>query len=138
MVRLPHPHLIALRTAATVVLSCLVAQAGWASAFLGGDIGYRAYHRVGAIVTLTACLVSAAVYVILRRSAGPVNLTLAVLVALGAVVQYALGEAMVTAQHIFLGVLLGMLGTALTSWTYRHALPTAALDDDGMRSPRAF
>lgn len=138
MVRLPHPHLIALRTAATVVLSCLVAQAGWASAFLGGDTGYRAHHRVGAIVTLTACLVSAAVYVILRRSAGPVNLTLAVLVALGAVVQYALGEAMVTAQHIFLGVLLGMLGTALTSWTYRHALPTAALDDDGMRSPSAF
>lgn len=138
MFRLPHPHLIALRSAATIVLSCLVAQAGWAAAFLGGDTGYRAHHRVGAVVTLAVCMLSAVVYVVLRRSAGPVNVALAVLVAVGAGVQFALGEAAITAQHIFIGVLLGMLGTALTSWTYRHTLPTAngATDDAGPVLPR--
>lgn len=136
MFRLPHPHLIVLRTAATVVISCLIAQAGWAAAFLGGEAQYRAYHGVGAIVTLTVCLVSAVVYVIFRRSAGPVNLVMAMLIAVGAVVQYALGEAMATSQHIFLGVLLTMLGTALTSWTYRHSLPAEAAVDDGAPSPR--
>lgn len=129
MFRLPHPHLIALRTAATVVLSCLIAQAGWASAFLGGDTGYRAHHRVGAMVTLGVCLGSALLYVVLRRSAGPVNVTLAVLIAVGAGAQFTLGEAGITAQHIFLGILLGMLGTALTSWTYRHTLPADRSDD---------
>lgn len=130
MLRLPHPHLIALRTAATIVLSCLVAQAGWAAAFLGGDTGYRAHHRVGAAVTVAVCVLAAGVYVVLRRSAGRVNVALAVLVAVGAGVQYALGEAGVTAQHIFIGVLLGMLGTALTSWTYRHTLPANDTGDD--------
>lgn len=137
MLRLPHPHLIALRTAATIVLSCLIAQAGWAAAFLGGDTEYRAFHRVGAMVTLGVCVLSAATYLVLRRSAGPVNVTMAVLVAVGASVQFGLGEAGITAQHIFLGVLLGMLGTALTSWTYRHVLPAPAVAGGEAGSPSA-
>lgn len=135
MPRLPHPHLIALRTAATIVLSCLVAQAGWAAAFLGGDTGYRVHHRVGATVTVAVCVLSAVVYVVLRRSAGPVNVTLAVLVAVGAGVQFTLGEAGITAQHIFVGVLLGMLGTALTSWTYRHNMPAPSMAGDDVSPP---
>jgi hypothetical protein len=121
---LPHPHLIVLRSAATVVLSCIIGQAGWAAAFLGDDPGYRLHHQIGAWVTLAACIGSAVVYLVLRRSAGPVNVALAVLVAVAAAAQYALGDAGVTAPHIFLGVLLAMLGTALTSWTYRHEIPT--------------
>lgn len=120
---MPHPHLIALRSAATVVLSALIAQAGWAAAFMGQDPEYRWHHQVGAWATLAICVVSALVYLLLRRSAGPVNVALAVLVAVGTVVQFALGEAGTTSAHIFLGVLLAMLGTALTSWTYRHQLP---------------
>lgn len=120
---LPHPHLIVLRSAATLVLSCLIAQAGWASAMLGDDPGYRLHHQVGAWVTLGVCVASALVYLVLRRSAGPVNVTMAVLVALGAVAQFSLGETDRMAVHVFLGVLLAMLGTALTSWTYRHRLP---------------
>lgn len=120
---LPHPHLIVLRSAATVVLSCLIAQAGWAAAMLGDDPGYRWQHRVGAWVTLAVCVLSMLVYLVLRRSAGPVNVTMAVLLAAGAIVQFVLGETGRVAVHIFLGVLLAMLGTALTSWTYRHRLP---------------
>ena len=120
---LPHPRLIALRSVATVVLSALIAQAGWAAAFIGGQSGYLQHHQVGAWVTLGICIASAVVYVAMRRSAGPVNVTLAVLLALAAAAQFALGEAGATSAHIFLGVLLVMLGTALTSWTYRHTLP---------------
>lgn len=122
---MPHPRLIVLRSVATVVISCLIGQAGWAAAFLGGQPQYRPHHAVGALVTVVVCVVSALVYVVMRRSAGPVNVTLAVLLAALAGVQYFLGERGETSLHIFLGVLLVMLGTALTSWTYRHTLPDA-------------
>lgn len=120
---MPHPHLIVLRSTATIVLSALIAQAGWASAFLGGEPRYLRHHQVGAMVTVAICIASALVYLLLRRSAGPVNVVLAVLVAVLAGVQYALGDASAVAVHIFLGILLAMTGTALTSWTYRHRMP---------------
>ena len=121
---MPHPHLIWLRSAATVLLSCLIGQAGWASAFLGGETRYLPYHQVGAWVTLAVAVLSALVYVVLRRSAGPINVGLALAVAVAVTVQVTLGElGGHRALHIFLGVLLAMLGTALTSWTYRHRLP---------------
>jgi hypothetical protein len=123
---LPHPHLVILRSAATVVLSALVAQAGWAAAFLGGEPGYLRHHRVGAVVTLAVCVATAVIYILLRRSAGPVNVVLAILVAALAGIQYGLAEAAVVGAHVFLGVLLAMTGTALTSWTYRHSLPAPA------------
>ena len=44
--------------------------------------------------------------------------------ALAVTVQFALGETDQRALHIFLGVLVVMLGTALTSWTYRHEMPS--------------
>ena len=121
--KLPHPHLIVLRTVATVVLSCVIGQAGWAAAFIGGESTYRVHHQVGALVTLVASIVGAAVYVALRRSAGPVNVSLAVILAAAIVAQYFLGEAGATAVHVFTGVLIVMVGTALTSWTYRHRMP---------------
>ena len=120
---MPPTPLIVLRTVATVVISALIGQAGWAAAFLGGDDGYRAYHQVGAWATLTLCVAAAVVYLAMRRAAGTVNVGLAVSVAAAASVQFALGEWGATSVHIFLGVLLVMLGTALTSWTYRHQLP---------------
>lgn len=120
---LPHPHLIILRSTATLVLSCLIAQAGWAAAFLGGDNQYFAYHRVGAWVTLALTVAGAVVYLALRKSAGPINVTLAVLLAAVVAVQFTLGQIGETGLHIFLGILIAMLGTALTSWTYRHAIP---------------
>jgi hypothetical protein len=120
---MPHPHLVVLRSAATLLLSCLIAQAGWASAFLGGEVRFYRYHQIGAWVTLVVAVGTALVYLALRRSAGPVNLGLAVAVAVLVSVQYALGESGDRALHIFTGVLLAMLGTALTSWTYRHVLP---------------
>lgn len=122
---MPHPHLVVLRSVVTVVLSALIGQAGWAAAFLGGDSGYRLHHQVGAWVALGLCVAAAVVYVLMRRSAGPVNVTLAVLLAAAAAVQFALGDAGATSAHIFVGVLLVMLATALTSWTYRHTLPGA-------------
>lgn len=123
---MPPLPLIVLRTVVTVVLSALIGQAGWAAAFLGGEGQYRNHHRVGAWVTLGLCLAAAVVYVAMRRVAGRVNVTLAVLLAVAAAVQFALGQRGDTAAHIFLGVLLVMLGTALTSWTYRHELPSPA------------
>ena len=132
----PFP-LIVLRTVVTVVLSALIGQAGWAAAFLGGEGQYRNHHRVGAWVTLGLCLVGAGVYVAMRRVAGPVNVTLAVLLAVAASVQFALGQNGQTSVHIFLGVLLVMLGTALTSWTYRHVVPTPEPARDGSSTPHA-
>ncbi len=123
---LPHPHLIILRTAATVVISCIIGQAGWAAAFIGGSEQYFPYHRVGALVAVVVCILAAVVYLVLRRSAGPVNVVLAVALAVGVVAQYFMGEAGMASLHIFWGVLLVMLGTALTSWTYRHEMPTHA------------
>lgn len=123
---LPHPHLIVLRMAATVLLSAVIAQAGWASAMLGGESRYVRFHEVGAWVTLAVAVLSALTYVVLRRSAGPVNLWLAVGLALAVVVQIGLGESGQRAPHIFVGVLIAMLATALTSWTYRHKMPETA------------
>lgn len=120
---LPHPHLIVLRSAATLVLSAVVAQSGWAAAFIGGRSRYLAFHEVGAWVTLVVVLAAVAVYLVLRRSAGPVNVALAVAVGAAVVVQAALGFSRVVDVHVFLGVLIAMLATALTSWTYRHSLP---------------
>ncbi|CAL8973265.1 hypothetical protein TESS_TESS_02702 [Tessaracoccus sp. O5.2] len=124
--QMPPPRLIALRSVATLVISLLIAQAGWAAAFLGGDTGYRRHHEVMAGITLAVCVAAAVVYVALRRTAGPVNVGLAVAVAVAASVQYGLGVAGSTSLHIFLGVLLVGLGTALTSWTYRHRPPEPA------------
>lgn len=120
---MPHPHLIILRTVATVALSCLIAQAGWAAAFIGGAGDYTQHHEVGALVTLVVAVAGALVYVGLRKSAGVVNVVLAVALAVAVAVQYTLGESDATSVHIFMGVLLVMLGTALTSWTYRHQMP---------------
>ncbi|MDO5712695.1 MAG: hypothetical protein Q4P32_13295 [Micrococcales bacterium] len=116
---LPHPHLIILRTVATVVISCIIGQAGWAAAFIGGSEQYYPYHRVGALVAVVVSILGAVVYLVLRRSAGLVNVILAVALAVGVVAQYALGSAGAASAHIFWGVLLVM-----TSWTYRHAMPT--------------
>ncbi len=123
---LPHPHLIILRTVATVVISCIIGQAGWAAAFIGGSGNYFPYHRVGAVVAVVVTVLGAVVYLVLRRSAGPVNVVLAVALAVGVVAQYLLGQAGMASLHIFWGVLLVMLGTALTSWTYRHQMPAEA------------
>ncbi|QFG67378.1 hypothetical protein [Ornithinimicrobium pratense] len=123
MPTLPHPHLIALRLAATVLLSAVIGQAGWAAAMLGGESRYARFHEVGAWVTLTVAVLSALTYVLLRRSAGPVNLWLAVGLTVAIAVQISLGETGQRALHIFVGVLIAMLATALTSWTYRHKMP---------------
>jgi len=135
---MPHPHLIWLRSAATVLLSCVVGQAGWAAAVLGGDPRYVVYHQVGAWVTLVVAVATAVVYLVLRRSAGPVNVTLVVAAAVVVTVQFSLGELGVDfrAVHIFTGVLLAMLVTALTSWTYRHRMPQDAADSSSS-SPRS-
>lgn len=118
--RLPHPALIALRTLATLALSACIAQAGWAAAFLGGEGKYRAFHEVGAGVTVAVLVVTALLYVVLRRFAGAVSTVLALLLAAVSVAQYALGEMELLGLHIFLGVLIAMVATALTSWTFRH------------------
>lgn len=131
---MPHPHLVVLRSAATLVLSAVVAQAGWAAAFIGGDPGYRAFHEVGAWVTVVLVVACAVTYLVLRASAGPVNVTLAVLLAALVVVQTGLGSAGVTAPHVFLGVLIAMVATALTSWTYRHSLPEGSSASSHPRS----
>lgn len=123
---LPHPHLIALRLAATVLLSAVIGQAGWAAAMLGGEPRYARFHQVGAWVTLAVAVLTVLVYVLLRRSAGPVNLWLAVGLAVVVAVQFGLGETGQRGLHIFVGVLVAMLATALTSWTYRHQLPAPA------------
>lgn len=123
---MPHPHLIILRTVATLIISCLIGQAGWAAAFLGGSGEYRPHHRVGAVVAVAVSILGAVVYLVMRRSAGLVNVSLAVLLAAAVVVQYLLGSAGTTSLHIFWGVMLVMLGTALTSWTYRHEMPVGA------------
>lgn len=123
MPALPHPHLIALRLAATVLLSAVIAQAGWASAMLGGEPRYAVFHQVGAWVTMAVAVLVTLTYAVLRRSAGPVNLWLAVGLTVSIAVQISLGETGQRAPHIFVGVLIAMLATALTSWTYRHKMP---------------
>ncbi len=124
---MPHPHLIILRTVATVVISCIIGQAGWAAAFIGGSEEYLPYHRVGAVVAVVVSILSAVVYLVLRRSAGPVNVGLAVALSVAVVAQYAMGNTGMASLHIFWGVLLVMLGTALTSWTYRHDMPAEVI-----------
>jgi ABC-type tungstate transport system substrate-binding protein len=123
-VRIPvHPHLLVLRTTATVILSLLVAQAGWAAAFLGDSRRYFPVHRVFAVITVVAVIAGLIVYLVLRRTSGPVLLGLMITVAAMVIIQFGLGEAHVKALHIFFGVLTAMAGTALTSWTYRHPGP---------------
>lgn len=118
---LPPAPLIVLRCVATVELSALIAQAGWAAAFLGGSRQFRPVHELGGLLTLVLCAAGAVAYVVLRRAAGAVNVGLAVALAALVGVQYLLAQAQATAAHIFLGVLIAMIGTALTSWTYRHS-----------------
>lgn len=109
-----------LRTLVTLQLSAIIGQAGWAAAALGGEERYWRFHEIGSWVTGVISLVSMAAYVVLKRSAGTVNLALAILLGLAVGVQFLLGENALVAEHIFLGVLIAMLATALTSWTYRH------------------
>ena len=123
---MPHPHLIVLRSVATILLSAVIAQAGWASALLGGEGDYLRQHQVGAWMTLVVAIVTAVTYLALRRSAGPVNIGLAIASAVAITVQFTLGELGVRAWHIFLGILIVGLTTSLTSWTYRHAMPEDA------------
>ena len=123
MAALPPPALIVLRSAATLVLSAMIGQAGWAAAFLGGEPRYLPVHEFFGAVTVVIGVLSALCYLVLRRAAGVVNVSLAVGFAIGAVLQYLLGQGQQVAVHIFFGVLLVMLATALTSWTYRHRLP---------------
>jgi len=123
--KLPHPHLILLRTAATLVISAVLAQAGFAAAALGRDKSYFAAHVIGAGVTLTLGIATAICYTVLWRTAGPVLLWLAWATAGALVVQFTLGKLEVADVHIFLGVIIAMLATALTSWTYRLPAPTA-------------
>lgn len=118
--RRPSTPLMALRTVATLEISAIVAQAGWAAAWLGGDDRYQRYHAMGALLTVFLVAAGACIYIVLRRHAGPVNTILAILLAAAVCAQYFLGESGVTALHIFSGVLIAMLVTALTSWTYRQ------------------
>ncbi|MGO1383742.1 MAG: hypothetical protein ACTHWA_06565 [Arachnia sp.] len=122
--KLPHPHLIILRSVATLIISCIIGQAGWAAAFLGGSGNYFPHHQVTAVITMVVSVLGAMVYLVLRRSAGLVNVVLAIALAAGIVAQYVLGETGMASLHIFWGILLVMLGTALTSWTYRHEMPS--------------
>lgn len=121
--RLPHPHLIVLRSVITLELSLLIGQAGWAAAGLGGERHYFSTHAWFALPTLLMGLVNAMCYVILRRTAGIVCLVLAVLLAVMSGIQYALGDAHVVGLHIFFGILTIMTATTLTSWTYRLPAP---------------
>ena len=121
--------MMVLRSVATVLISAIIAQAGWAAAALGGEPHYWRNHAVGAPITLGLCVAAAVVYVVMRRSAGRVNVALAVGLALAVAAQYGLGEVHVIGWHVFLGTLIAMLVTALTSWTYRH-------DDCAPRAPR--
>ena len=117
---LPSPVMMLLRLVATIEISAVIAQAGWAAAFLGGQEQYEFFHSTGAIMTIVICVGGALVYLAFRRHAGPVNVALAVALAAALGVQYALGESHEVGPHIFFGVLIAMLVTALTSWTYRH------------------
>lgn len=125
----PSVPMMVLRSVATVLISAIIAQVGWAAAALGGEPHYWRNHAVGAPITLGLCVAAAAVYVVMRRSAGPINVGLAVGLAVAVAAQYGLGEAHVIGWHVFLGTLIAMLVTALTSWTYRH-------DDRAPRRPR--
>ena len=118
-----HPHLLVLRSLVTVEISLLIGQAGWASAGLGRDPGWFGMHALFALPTLVFTVVTLAGYLVLRRTAGPVCLSLAVAQTLAVLSQYGLGEAGVRDVHIFLGVLTVMVCTALTSWTYRLPPP---------------
>jgi len=123
-VKLPiHPHLLILRSATTVTLSALISQAGWASAMLGRDPSYLRMHSIGAWVALFSCWAAAGIYTVLRATAGRVLTVLAWSQAVLASFQFLVGRASVVDVHIFSGILLAMLGTALTSWTYRHPAP---------------
>ncbi len=120
---LPPMPLIVLRSIATLQICAVIDQAGWAAAFLGGAGQFRSNHRIGAVVTLLVCWLGALAYLLLRRWAGAVNVALALLLAVGVSVQYWLGTSHVVAPHVFIGVLLAMVATALTSWTFRHPGP---------------
>lgn len=122
-VTLPHPHLIALRSAATLVISAVLGQAGFAAAAIGREKSWFAWHVAGSWVTLVLAIGCAVCYTALRRTAGTVLLGLAWATAAAIVVQFTLGRLEIADVHIFLGVLVAMLATALTSWTYRHPAP---------------
>lgn len=134
--RIPSRQMLILRSVVTLQLSAVIGQAGWAAAALGrGDgrgrglePGYLHLHSVVAGVTLALCGIRAVLYVVFRRHSGPVNLWLALATLVAVIAQSALGEARLADVHVFLGVLIAMIVTALTSWTYRH--------DDG--APPAF
>ncbi len=118
--RLPSPQMMILRCAATLWLSAVIGQAGFAAAGIGRDHSWFGAHEVGAVIALAIAVVSGVLYVALRRHGGAVTTGLALLGVVATLAQYALGESGVIDVHVFLGVLLAMIVTALTSWTYRH------------------
>lgn len=129
-VALPHPHLIALRTAATLVISAVIGQAGFAAAALGREKSWFLFHAINAWLTLILAFGCAICFTVLRRTAGRVLLWLAWSLAAAVTVQFTLGKLEIADVHIFLGVLIAMLATALTSWTYRLPAPVASLSSE--------
>lgn len=112
--------LILLQTAATVVMSLAIGQAGLAAAFLTGHRALKQVHAVNGflIVALTvACLVCAVLY---QRNGGPRwPAAAAILLLLVEVAQIVLGESDVAGAHIFLGVLFVTSATLYTSYLFR-------------------
>ncbi len=119
-----HPHLIILRSVVTVVLSAIIGQFGFAAAFLGGGGQvYYAIHSVLGWIVLGLCVAGLAVYLGLRRTAGPVLIVMAIILVIMAALQILLAQLGIKDFHIFNGILTAMMATALTSWTYRHPPP---------------
>jgi len=120
------PLLILVQTAATVLMSLAIGQAGLAAAFLTGSRSLKEWHEFNGFLLAAVTVLTLVAAVLYQRGGGPRwPVAAAVLLVLVEAVQITLGEAGAAGAHIFLGVLFVAAATLYTSYLFRPGFSTA-------------
>jgi CHASE2 domain-containing sensor protein len=120
------PLLVLLQTAATVLMSLAIGQAGLAAAFMTGHRSLKQVHEVNGFLLVAVTVATLVAAVLYQRSGGPRwPVAATVLLIVVEALQITLGEVEAAGAHIFLGVLFVAAATLLTSYLFRPGFSTS-------------
>ena len=120
------PLLVLLQTAATVLMSLAIGQAGLAAAFMTGHRSLKEVHEVNGFLVVAVTAATLVCAVLYQRTGGPRwPVAATVLLIVVEALQITLGEVEAAGAHIFLGVLFVAAATLLTSYLFRPGFSTS-------------
>jgi hypothetical protein len=128
------PLLVLVQTAATLLMSLAIGQAGLAAAFMTGQSSLKQVHAVNGFLLAAVTVATLVCAVLYQRRGGPRwMVAAAALLLLLEAIQITLGETGGTGAHIFLGVLLVTATTLYTSYLFRPGFSTSRRRRTGNR-----